>query len=295
LRALLERRKCAQKTPSEDQHPVNAKPSKTAAEPEAKPEPGPRAKARAIDAKRRFESRPARVRVSYETVKPGTVSVGPPHSDAEGFRDSLYDALGTSSDDFARRELQRLGETLRGNGDASPAQLQDDVNAALAVVDGIRPENEIEAMLAEQMAATHVLAMKELGHLRRSENIAQHDSHGSMAVKLLRTFTMQTEALAKLKRGGEQVVRVEHVNVFPGGQAIIGAVSAQRGEGGVSDGKWRQADGPIDPRALAFAPGAEVFGEDPGRDAVPASCSEGQKALPDARGSARKRRAQGRA
>ena len=199
------------------------------------------------------------------------------------------------SHDFALRETLRLSETLGHPGDPTSAQVQEDLNAALAVIDGVPPENEIEAMLAEQMAATHVLAMKELGHLRRADILVQHDSHGSMAVKLLRTFTMQAEALAKLKRGGEQVVRVEHVNVFPGGQAIVGTVSAQRGEGGVSDGKWRQADGPIDPRALAFAPGAPLLGQDASRDAVPASRSEGQKALPDARRSARKRRAHGRA
>jgi hypothetical protein len=28
----------------------------------------------------------------------------------------------------------------------------------------------------------------------------------------------------KLKRGGEQTVRVEHVHVYPGGQAIVEAV-----------------------------------------------------------------------
>ena len=34
-----------------------------------------------------------------------------------------------------------------------------------------------------------------------------------MAIKLLRTYTAQLEALAKLRRGGEQTVRVEHVHV----------------------------------------------------------------------------------
>ena len=139
------------------------------------------------------------------------------------------------------------------------------------------------------MAATHVLAMKELGHLRRADILVQHDSHGSMAVKLLRTFTMQTEALAKLKRGGEQTVRVEHVHVHSGAQAIVGTVT----RGGGSDERGRQADGWIEPKALALSASPEVLGEDTSRDAVPTSRIEGQKALPDARRSARKRRAQG--
>jgi len=42
---------------------------------------------------------------------------------------------------------------------------------------------------------------------------------------LLRTYTAQVEALARLRRGGEQRVIVQHVNVNEGGQAIVGAVN----------------------------------------------------------------------
>lgn len=37
--------------------------------------------------------------------------------------------------------------------------------------------------------------------------------------KLLKVFAGHLELLAKLKRGGEQTVRVEHVHVHAGGQA----------------------------------------------------------------------------
>ena len=40
-----------------------------------------------------------------------------------------------------------------------------------------------------------------------------------MANKFMRTFTSQVEALAKLRRGGEQIVK--HVYVQEGGQAVI--------------------------------------------------------------------------
>ena len=82
---------------------------------------------------------------------------------------------------------------------------------------------------------------------------------------------------AKLKRGGEQTVRVEHVHVYSGGQAIVGAVSTQRAEGGVADERGRQADGATDARALAFAPGAALFGEDASRDTLPEGRVDGQK------------------
>ena len=101
---------------------------------------------------------------------------------------------------------------------------QSEINAALAAIDGTRPENETAAMLASQMALTHSLAMDMLSRVRRADLLVQAEALGALATKLLRTFTMQTEALAKLKRRGEQTVRVEHVHVYPGGQAIVGAV-----------------------------------------------------------------------
>lgn len=99
-------------------------------------------------------------------------------------------------------------------------------NALLAAVDGARPKDEIEAMLASQTAVAHALAMGFLGRAKRAEMVPQFDSFGNLAVKLLRTYTEQVEALAKLRRGGEQTVRVEHVHVYPVGQAVVGNVNS---------------------------------------------------------------------
>ncbi len=51
------------------------------------------------------------------------------------------------------------------------------------------------------------------------------DAGVNRATKMLRTFTMQMEALKRYRTGGEQKVIVEHVHVNQGGQAIVGAVS----------------------------------------------------------------------
>jgi hypothetical protein len=37
--------------------------------------------------------------------------------------------------------------------------------------------------------------------------------------------TMQLEVLRRLRTGGQQVVRIEHVHINDGGQAVIGNVS----------------------------------------------------------------------
>jgi len=81
------------------------------------------------------------------------------------------------------------------------------------------------------MAVTHALAMEFLGRAKRAEMVPQLDSFGNLAVKLLRTYTAQVEALAKLRRGGEQTVRVEHVHVHSGGQAVVGSVSTTKDRG----------------------------------------------------------------
>jgi hypothetical protein len=254
-----------------------------------RPEPGPKTKARAADAKQRIEGRMVRLKTGVTRPKERTLELHSPHTDDSAWHDTLLDAFGTSSEPFATAEIKRLAYGLQNNDQMVVSD--DELNAALAAVDGARPENETAAMLASQMALTHSLAMALLGRTRRAELLAQFDSAGSLAVKLLRTFTAQVEALAKLKRGGEQVVRVEHVHVYPGGQAIVGTVTNHRGEGGVADGKCTQADGASDARALAFAPSAAMFGPDAGRDALPEGRSDRQETLPDARRSSRQRRA----
>ena len=46
----------------------------------------------------------------------------------------------------------------------------------------------------------------------------------SAASRLLCTYATQVEALRRLRNGGSQFVRVEHVHVNEGGQAVIGNV-----------------------------------------------------------------------
>ena len=101
-----------------------------------------------------------------------------------------------------------------------------EINDALAAVTGIGAGDEIEGMLAAQMVTTHLAAMSALRRLKGSENVAQQDSNGNLAVKLLRTFTMQLEALQRYRGKGQQKVTVEHVNVNAGGQAIVGTVQS---------------------------------------------------------------------
>ena len=245
--------------------------------PSGPPGPSPRTTARIAEAKLRNAARPERPALEYKLEGATTLHTVVTKDVAE----TLLDAFGTTSKDFLASELNRLSNSQLAAGQLHTGQRE--MNAALAAIDGTRPENEMAAMLASQMAATHSLAMEMLGRTRRAEMLEQMQAHGALATKLLRTFTAQTEALAKLKRGGEQTVRVEHVHVYQGGQAIVGAVSNRKVEGGGVDEKENQACGTQDPRAITVAPGAALLGPNEIGNALPEACGEGQKALPPPR------------
>jgi hypothetical protein len=186
------------------------------------PSPSP-SEAKAIaDAQERTAARRARIAVLAEGDN-GALHISPPHSDDAGFAARLLDAFGTESPAFANRAMERLGVVMLPKGSALPTQ--NEFNAALAAIDGMRPADEIEAMLAVQMVATHETAMDMLIRAKQADLMPTPQECGSLAVKLLRTYTAQVEALARLRRGGEQRVIVQHVNVNDGGQAIVGAVN----------------------------------------------------------------------
>jgi hypothetical protein len=80
-------------------------------------------------------------------------------------------------------------------------------------------------MIVCQMGVTHALIMRSFGKLNRSDNIQQQDSNALTIARLTKAFASQVDALAKLRRGREQRVVVEHVHIHSGAQAIVGAVT----------------------------------------------------------------------
>lgn len=138
-------------------------------------------------------------------------------------------AFGSPAPEFAQSMIGRLAALATEPGKAAPSETQ--LNAALAVIDGVRPENETEAMLAVQMYGTHETAVQMLVKAKNTQDPQVAQEAGNLAIKLMRTYTAQIEALSKLRRGGEQKVRVEHVHVYPGGQAVVGDVTVNPGSG----------------------------------------------------------------
>ena len=126
----------------------------------------------------------------------------------------------------------------------------------------------MQAGLAVQMAMTHGVALMLLARTAKADQIPQFESASNSAVKLLRTFTLQAETLAKLQRGGEQVVKVVHVH--PGGKAIVGNVlqSQDRSGGGVAFEIENQPHAKAELPASCTSDHAEVRCQNPQRTPV---------------------------
>ncbi len=78
----------------------------------------------------------------------------------------LMEALGTEDLAFVQGLLVQLANAGPGNDlDAV------DVNFLLAMVKGVKPKDQVEAMLAAQMAVVHVATMTFARHLANAKNV----------------------------------------------------------------------------------------------------------------------------
>ena len=158
-----------------------------------------------------------------------------------------------------------VGALWAGTG-ADPEILAMRQDAVFQAMRGIEPKDPVEGMLAAQMVATHDAAMEcfRRAHLPEQSFEGRKAALG-FANKLVRSYAALVDTLDKHRGKGQQVVRVEHVTVQAGGQAIVGAVA----QGGISKGEDQ-------PHAhqLVHAPEPEMRGADPQREPVPVARGE---------------------
>jgi hypothetical protein len=181
------------------------------------------------------------------TNKKGVAEIAVAHPRPDIGQSLLMEALGTGDLDFSNGLIRQLANAA-GRGTLE----ERDLNFMLATVKGIEPRDQIESMLAAQMAAIHNATMTFAGRLNRVDNIPQQDSAERALNKLARTFAAQVEALKRYRTGGQQRVIVEHVTVNAGGQAIVGAV--QSPGGGVQPKSQERPHA----QQITHAPGAQM-------------------------------------
>jgi len=148
--------------------------------------------------------------------------------DPDLFYARVATALGTSDEHGINLLMNHAADSIAGDDTAQKC------NSATALLSGIQPRNELEGMLAVQMVGCHNLGMAMIRRATQTDRVDFLATYGNLGAKLLRTFTAQLEALARLRgQTIKQTVRVEHVHVEPGGQAIVGAVATRS----AADGK----------------------------------------------------------
>ncbi len=175
-------------------------------------------------------SRPPAPTIKVTEKPTGGTKIESNHPDQITGLGLLFHSFATTSPAFLNCILDQIGNAVS----IGPKFDQNAINFALAVIDGIQPKDQLETMLATQMAAIHMATITFVRRLNHVETIDQQDSAERALNKLARTFTTQMEALKKYRTGGEQKVTVHHVTVNEGGQAIVGTVerSKDQGEGG---------------------------------------------------------------
>jgi hypothetical protein len=138
----------------------------------------------------------------------------------------LMQALATDDVDFQAEIISQLGNASAHDGKVNEREL----NFMFAVVKGIQPKDQVETMLAAQMAAVHSLTMSMVSRLNGIFTLPQLDITERALNKLARTFAAQVETLKRYRSTGEQRVTVEHVTVNDGRKAIVGNVIRGGGE-----------------------------------------------------------------
>jgi hypothetical protein len=145
----------------------------------------------------------------------------PDHPDERVGFGLLREAIGADSNDFVAGLLGQLGHVSMRDDKIDEGQL----NYLFSVVRGIHPRDQLEAMLANEIANIHGLTILTAEQLTRCENLQHQESLDRNLNRLTRTFAILMETLKRYRTGGEQKVTVQHVSVSEGGQAIVGNVT----------------------------------------------------------------------
>ena len=192
--------------------------------------------------------------------------------------------IGGSQSDHWNNTLANQAMQALWVKNSSPEEREKQLSATVAALIGIAPKDELEAMMAAQLVATHNAAMEcyrramigEQTFEGRRENLAQ-------ANKLSRTYTTLLEALNRHRGKGQQKVTVEHVHVHAGGQAVVGMVATPGQPGGGDAINFEeQPHAKQTTGQIGHAPGPALPCPDAGRDAMPVARDD-EWALPDAR------------
>jgi hypothetical protein len=154
----------------------------------------------------------------------GNDQVCAPTPDLEGHRAALRRVFGTLSEDYSQTMFGKLVAALRPN----PYEHLDEatLNAAIALVASMKPETELQALLAVEIASIGFAGHKFLRQSQQHLDEIYIGVYGNYALKLLRLQLDMIHALDRHRRGNKQTVEVRHVHIHSGAQGVVGIVNA---------------------------------------------------------------------
>jgi len=200
-----------------------------------------------------------------------------PKAELQAHKAAFREVFGeTLSDEFVDEMLTRLVTALApGPWDTLEAPT---LNAAIALIASVKPQTELEALLAVQIAATGFASLKFLKLGQRHLEDAYIEVYGGYATRLMRLQLELIQALDKHRRGrrdNKQTVEVRHVHIHPGGQGVVGIINSLK-DGGSSESQQNAQQIADAPQPAMRSPNAEP-------EVVP-SAGDAERPMPDARG-----------
>ena len=142
---------------------------------------------------------------------------------------SIYAALGSDEPAIQQHRIQELISIIKLFPQDSDQEKETKILSASLSLADIAPKGDLERMLAVQMIATHTASME---CLRRAmidgQTFEGRDVNLKHAEKLMAVYSKQLDTLNKHRGKGQQKITVQHVNVEPGGQAIVGHVETEK-------------------------------------------------------------------
>jgi hypothetical protein len=124
--------------------------------------------------------------------------IAPDHQDPRVWQATLDAAFGTAEPAFRDQLLGQLLNTLRHRTERPLNEAL--VNSVLATMHAIAPRNELEAMLAAQMVATHTIALDFLGRAARAEYRGTLQDYGNIPAHPWAIRTRSSTATIRLRQ-----------------------------------------------------------------------------------------------
>jgi hypothetical protein len=198
-------------------------------------------------------------------------------TDAES-REGVHKAIGGSQSDHWNIILFNQAAKALWTGHSDEETRDRQYKATASALIGIAPKDEIEGMMTAQLLAAHNAAME--GYRRAmlpDQTLEGYRENLNQANRLSRTYAILLDALNRHRGKGQQKMTVEHVHVYPGGQAVVGVV-----ENSPVAGQSKSVETQND-RQITHKPQSQMRSANAERQPVPVT-RDAERPVSDARG-----------